>query len=74
MAYIPIHPSQPVYRPGSITFDEYKERNWYYMGYEGYGTEPKEPPPLVICSMFWECAGVYTVYVLSCVLIYLLVG
>ena len=35
--------------------------------------EPKEPPPLVLPSMFWECAGVCTVYILSCVLAFLLV-
>ena len=69
MAYVPVPVPLVWGDKPSVTFDEYKEKFDYYMGYKA---APKEPPPLVIPSNFWECTGVYTVYVLGCYLIYLL--
>ena len=73
-AILPIHPGNfiPIGRRPSITFDEYLDKSMYYM-YGARGTREPKQHKLETPSMFWECAGVYTVYILSCVLVYLLV-
>jgi hypothetical protein len=67
-----IHPKNMVYsvpmgnRP-SVTFEEYQSAALRVMGYKAPTT-----PTLVVPSLRWECAGMYTVYVLCCYLTYLL--
>ena len=58
MAYVPV---MSWGNPPSVTYDaSYKA--------------PKKEPTLVVPSLWWECAGMYTVYVLVCGLAYLLVA
>jgi hypothetical protein len=62
-----------------MTFDEYKERWDYHMQLENWDSiwgskAVTKPPPFEAPSLWWECAGIYTVYVLGCVLAYLQFG
>ena len=64
MAYVPIMEwgSRP-----SVTYDQYGAIRASHMG-----KPRKKQPTLVVPSLRWECAGMYTVYVLCCYGAYLI--